>query len=317
MDIKDHLKLRDMRFLAALAEAGSMAKAAAELGVTQSAVSQVIAGMEAVLGVQLFDRSQRGVTPTIYGEALIRRGRAALDEVRTGLQEVAVLKSEGTGLIRIGCPETLAASVLPLAIETFAKTYPAVTVEVETFTGAEAAGKLLDRSIDLVLARDGPGLEALSGSADFSVLRLFEDKLGIVVGASSRWAKIRKLKLEDLDGAPWIVLPYGWGEGVLPAAFAAKGLPAPHIALKTFSIHLRLHLLATGQYVTALPRSVFRLHADRFGLKELAIDLPPIPYGVALVTLKDRTQTRTVEQFIKSTASLFNAAEIYILKSTT
>ena len=300
-----HLKLRDIRFVVAVAEVGSMAKAAGELGVTQSAVSQVIAGLEADLGVQLFDRSRRGVTPTVYGEALIRRGLAALDEIRTGLEEIDFLKNDGRGVIRIGCPETLAASVLPLALETFSKQLPAVTVEVETFTGAEAADKLLDRSIDLVLARDGPGLNALLNASDFQVTRLFEDKLKIVVGNTSRWAKIRHVSLEDLADAPWIVLPYGWGEGVLPEAFAAKGLPAPHIALKTFSIHLRLHLLATGQYVTALPQSVFRLHADRFGLKELALALPPLPYGVALVTLKNRTLTRTVDQFIQSTTTIF------------
>ncbi len=282
-----------------------MAKAAIELGVTQSAISQVIARLEADLGVQLFDRSQRGVTPTVYGEALIRRGRAALDEVRTGLQEIAFLKSEGMGLIRIGCPETLAASVLPLAIETFTKRFPAVTIEVETFTGAEAADKLSDRSIDLVLARDGPGLAVLSASSDFQVTRLFEDKLRIVVGAHSRWAMLAEPRLNDLADAPWIILPYGWGEGVLPDAFAAEGLPAPHAVLKTFSIHLRLHLVATGQYVTALPHSVFRLHGERFDLKELPIELPALPYGVALVTLKNRTLTRSVDQFIQSTNEIF------------
>lgn len=305
MSDQDLLKLRDMRFLAAVAEAGSMAKAAVELGVTQSAVSQVIAGMEGELGVILFDRHQRGVTPTLYGETLIRRGRAALDEIRTGLQEISVLKHEGTGLIRIGCPETLAASVLPLALATFTKKHPAVIVEVETFSGVEAAAKLLDRSIDLVLARDGPGLDELSASADFHVARLFEDRLRIVVGVASPWAKLKKIQLKHLVDAPWIVLPNGWGEGVLPAAFVAAGLPAPHVVLKTFSIHLRLHLLATGQYVTALPQSVFRLHAKMFGLKDLPIDLPAMPYGVALVTLRDRTLTRTAEQFIQSTASLY------------
>jgi len=309
MQIGRHLKLRDIRFVAAVAEAGSMARAAGELGVTQSAVSQVIAGLEADLGVQLFDRGRRGVTPTVYGEALIRRGHAALDEIRTCLQEIDFLKNDGRGVIRIGCPETLAASVLPLALETFSKQFPGVTVEVETFTGAEAADKLLDRSIDLVLARDGPGLDALLNASDFQVTRLFEDKLKIVVGHTSRWAKIRHVRLEDLADAPWIVLPYGWGEGVLPEAFAEKGLPAPHIALKTFSIHLRLHLLATGQYVTALPQSVFRLHADRFGLKELAVSLPPLPYGVALVTLKNRTLTRTVDQFIQSTTAIFATSD--------
>src|SRR4051812_5624324 len=97
------LRLRDLSFIFAVAEHGGMAKAATALGVTQSAVSQVIAGLEADLGVRLFDRSRRGVELTIYGEALIRRGKAAVDELRSGFQEIDFLKHEGAGQIRIGC----------------------------------------------------------------------------------------------------------------------------------------------------------------------------------------------------------------------
>ncbi|MDB5643770.1 MAG: LysR family transcriptional regulator [Hyphomicrobiales bacterium] len=304
-DISRKLRLRDLGVVFAVAESGSMAKASIDLGVTQSAVSQIIAGLEADLGVRLFDRSRRGVELTIYGEALIRRGRAAFDELRSGFQEIDFLKNEGAGQIRIGCPETLAASVLPVAIDHFTSRWPGVALEVETFPGASSAAKLLDRSIDLVLARDGPSLAALAASEDFRITRLFEDQLRVVVGADSRWANLPALDLADLSDAPWIVLPYGWGEDVIPAAFASRGLPAPQIALKTFSIHLRLHLLMTGRFVSALPASVLRLHGERFGLKELPIDLPRMPYGVAIVTLKNRTLIRVVEEFIRATVAQF------------
>jgi DNA-binding transcriptional LysR family regulator len=92
---------------------------------------------------------------------------------------------------------------------------------------------------------------------------------------------------------------------VIPEAFRLRGLPPPHIALKTFSIHLRLHLLLTGRYVSALPASVLRLHQDRFDLKELRIELPEIPYAVAIVTLKNRTLSPVVDHFIRSTAAQF------------
>ncbi len=312
-EIGRNLRLRDLRFVFAVAEAGSMAKAAAELGVTQSAVSQIIAGLEADLGVRLFDRSRRGVVLTIYGEALIRRGKAAFDELRSGLQEIHFLKNEGAGQIRIGCPETLAASVLPVAIASFTKRWPSVALEVDTFPGASSGVKLLDRSIDLVLARDGPSLEALAQSDDFKVTRLFEDRLCVVVGAQSPWAQLDHVTLDDLADAPWIMLPYGWGEDVIPNAFASRGLPPPHIALKTYSIHLRLHLLLTGRFVSALPESVLRLQGERFDLKVLPIELPKSPYGVAIVTLKNRTLIRVVEAFIASTVAQFTDPQASIL----
>lgn len=103
------------------------------------------------------------------------------------------------------------------------------------------------------------------------------------------------------------MLPYGWGQEVIPQAFRLRGLAPPRIALKTFSIHLRLHLLMTGRYVTALPASVLRLHRKRFELKELPIELPKSPYGVAIVTLKNRSLSPVVAHFIQSTADHFES----------
>ncbi len=298
------LRLRDLHVVFTVAECGSMAKAATQLHVTQSAVSQIIAEVEQELGAQLFDRSRRGVQATAYGEVLLRRGRAAFDELRHGIQEINYLKSEGTGEIRIGCPETLAASVLPSAIDQFSSRWPGVTFEVETFTGAAAATKLRDRSIDLVFARGGPGLNALATSDDFKITKLFDDRLTVVAGSQSRWAGLSPIDLPDLVEASWIVLPYGWGEEAVPDAFRLRGLPPPRIALKTFSIHLRLHLLVTGRFVSALPASVLRLHQASFGLKELGIALPQTPYSVAIVTLKNRTLNPVVDHFIRSTTEM-------------
>jgi DNA-binding transcriptional LysR family regulator len=92
---------------------------------------------------------------------------------------------------------------------------------------------------------------------------------------------------------------------VIPKAFALRGLPHPRIALKTSSIHLRLHLLATGRFVSALPASVLRLHQERFNLKELRVELPNSPYAVAIATLKNRTLSPVVDHFIRSTVTRF------------
>jgi len=208
----------------------------------------MIADVEQELGVRLFDRSRRGVEATIYGQALIRRGKAAFDELRLGIQEIDYLRNEGIGEIRIGCPETIAASVLPTGDRQFLKPVAGCrTRSRKPSPEMPRQPSLRDRSIDLVLARDGPGLkkpgrfrrlhdhDAFRRPAECRGRR--EQPLGEGSGRSV-WPTLR--------GAPWIVLPYGWGEDILPEAFASHGLPPPRIALKTSSIHLRLHLLATG-----------------------------------------------------------------------
>src|SRR5262245_21891952 len=96
------LNLRDLNILLAVVEAGSMAKAAKRLAISQPAVSRAIADMEHTLGVTLLDRNPQGVEPTRYGRALLNRGRAAFDELKQGVQDIAFLADPGVGDLTIG-----------------------------------------------------------------------------------------------------------------------------------------------------------------------------------------------------------------------
>lgn len=78
------LRLRDLHILSVVVQWGSMAKAATHLAMSQPAVSEAIASLEATLRVRLLDRSSRGIEPTIYARALMKRGDAVFDELREG-----------------------------------------------------------------------------------------------------------------------------------------------------------------------------------------------------------------------------------------
>src|ERR1043166_7997409 len=86
--VKRRLKLRDLDFLSALIETGTMGKAAIRLNVSQPAISKAIADLERTLGVRLVDRSRRGVVPTSYGLALGKRSAAIFNDLRHGIQEI-------------------------------------------------------------------------------------------------------------------------------------------------------------------------------------------------------------------------------------
>src|SRR4051794_39215492 len=96
------LKLRQLEILLAVADTGSMAKAATRLAISQPAISRAIADMEQTLGVPLFDRSTQGVGPTQYGRALVKRGIAAFDEIDQGVKELVFLADPTVGEVRIG-----------------------------------------------------------------------------------------------------------------------------------------------------------------------------------------------------------------------
>jgi DNA-binding transcriptional LysR family regulator len=120
------LRFRDLQVFFAVVESGSMAKAAIQLGLTQPAVSDIVAGLEQVFAVRLFDRNSRGVEPTIYGRALLKRGRAAFDELRQGIKDIDFLADPKAGELKIGCPASVLGGTLSLAVESFSKQYPRV-----------------------------------------------------------------------------------------------------------------------------------------------------------------------------------------------
>src|SRR5690349_2853210 len=99
------LRLRDLHVFFVVVQTGSLAKAAAQLNVSQPAVSQLIADMEHALRAKLFDRSSRGVMLTAYGRVLLKRGRAAFDELKQGISEIEFLSEPESGEVKFGCPE--------------------------------------------------------------------------------------------------------------------------------------------------------------------------------------------------------------------
>src|SRR5262249_1414499 len=95
------IKLRDLQIFLTVGQRGSMAGAAMQLGVSQPAVSGVIADLERTLGVPLFERSSRGVKPTVYARAMMDRSVAAFDELKQGIRTLENLADPTAGALWI------------------------------------------------------------------------------------------------------------------------------------------------------------------------------------------------------------------------
>jgi DNA-binding transcriptional LysR family regulator len=120
------LKLRDLHVFSMVAQCGSMAKAAHQLGVSQPAVSEIIADLEHTLRVRLLDRYPHGVEPTMYGDAVLRRTTAVFDELKQSIRDVESLADPTAGQIHIGCVESLSATILPQVLLRFLSDTPAL-----------------------------------------------------------------------------------------------------------------------------------------------------------------------------------------------
>lgn len=144
------LKLRNLHVFFTVVQHGSLAKAASHLGVSHPAVSQLIAELEHALGARLLDRTSRGVTPTIYGQALLARGRAAFDELKQGIRDIEFLSDPSIGEIRMGCPAGIEAILVPV-IEQFTRRYPGIVLDVYVEEVETLATKLRDRKLDFIV----------------------------------------------------------------------------------------------------------------------------------------------------------------------
>ena len=119
------IKLRDLHILIAVADTGSMAKAAAKLRISHPAVSKAISEMEGTLGVRLIDRGSQGAELTAHGEALLRCGINVFDEMQQGLRSLEHLSDPNSGEVRLDAPKSFCTAWCRRSCEDFRRNIPA------------------------------------------------------------------------------------------------------------------------------------------------------------------------------------------------
>jgi DNA-binding transcriptional LysR family regulator len=290
------LKLRDLNILLAVAQAGSMAKAAEHLAVSQPVVSKAISELEATLGTRLFDRSRNGVEPTAGGRALLDRGVAVFDELRQGVREIEALNDPSVGEVRIAGTEPMVAGLLPVVIDRLCRRYPRLTVWVtQVYTTPDLYDGLRDRSVDFYVGRLLK--QAIDDGLDAEVL--FRDPPLVMAGADSPWAKRRKLKLGDLIDEPWILPRPDTTVGrVIAETFEAHGLEVPRATVIANSIHMNNALLGMGRFITMAPLSLAKFSPLRHGLTVLPVKTLTPGGPVGIVKLRNRSLSSTARLFI-------------------
>jgi DNA-binding transcriptional LysR family regulator len=223
-----NLKLRDPHVLIAVAQFGSMAKAASHLSVTQPAVSQAIADLERAIGVRLVDRGPRGVELTIYGERLLQRGTEAFDALKQGMRDIESLSDPGSGVVCLGADMSfIAGGFVAAIIQRVLGSHPRIKIQViETTTSAAAPefSELRERKVDLILGR----VSTETVSDDLHLEPLFDEPIVVVASAHSKWAGRPGIDLAELSWEPWILAPRpNLARQLVEDAFRSKGLNHP------------------------------------------------------------------------------------------
>jgi DNA-binding transcriptional LysR family regulator len=291
------LKLRELRILIAVTQAKSMGKAATQLAISQPAVSRAIADMESWLGVSLLDRSPQGVAPTPFGRALIDRSVAAFDELRQGVRDIGFLADPTAGEVRIASNAPLSASFVSAVIDHISRRYPRITFHAVVSERESLYRELSERSVDLLFARRFHPVR--KGQFDFE--SLYDDPFVVAAGVNNPWVRRRRIELAELVNELWVLPPPDATPGsFIMRAFRARGLELPRPNVVTYPLAMRCSLLATGRFLTILPRSVLRFPTKHPFIEELPVELPIASGPIGIVTLKNCTPSPVAELVVES-----------------
>lgn len=149
-------------------------------------------------GGPLLDRGPRGVEPTLFGRAVLKRSLAIFDELRQTVTDIDSLLDPTAGMARIGTAGTLATGLVPAVIERLTRLHPRISFYVVEGAPATLQRELRERNVELLLARALPPIV----DEDLELEVLFNERQVVVAGSASKWARRRQIEMAELLNEP-------------------------------------------------------------------------------------------------------------------
>jgi DNA-binding transcriptional LysR family regulator len=280
-----HLTIRQLTLLVRLDDERSLVRAAATSGLTQPAASKLLREIETTIDVKLFDRHARGMTPTCYGEILVRHARLALSELGLARDEIVALKSGLSGKAAIGTVLSPGTNLVPAAVVRMKQQHPGIVASIEMGPSKELVRKLLQADLDMVGGRviDCPRADDLV----YEPLATDEPH-AVIASAQHPLAEHQDLRLEDLIEQPWILPPAGsLVRDKLTDMFIQHGLSRPANIIETDCLPAITSLLRHGNMVVALPEEAVYSCCKAGVLTVLIRNLPLSVGAFGLITRRD------------------------------
>lgn len=240
------MELRQLRYFVRVAELGSMGRAANELGVVVSALSQQISRLEGELATRLLQRTSTGVRPTDAGLAFLRQAQLALRHADDAAR--AAREARLSGQVSVGmAPSTARILALPF-LHAMRERYPDVRLRLVESLSGDLGTMLNARQLDLAVVFE------TASARRWSVLPLLEERLyAIGVPALPGMPSGSKVRLRELGTLP-LVLPSGSHglRAVVESAFASVRL-APHVVLEVDGLAMLMEAVRAGLAATVQP----------------------------------------------------------------
>ena len=278
------MELRQLRYFVRIVELGSMSRAALDLDMVQSALSQQISRLESELSTRLLQRTPRGVIPTEAGQAFFHQAQLTLRHAQQAIH--AAQQARLSGAVSMGLSPTIA-NVLGLPLmRAMRERYPEVRLHMVSALSGHLTSLLNARQLDLAILFD------TQSARRWSVMPLLEEQLFLIQSRQQPVApQIRHevpISLEQLQQVP-LILPSG-SHGLrssIMASFTSAGFQS-QMAMEIDSLSLLMEAVAAGMGATVQPWSavgMYRDAAERFQWSQIADD--SVRRKAALCSLSD------------------------------
>ena len=292
--------MRQLSLLVRLDEERSLARAATASGLTQPAASKLLRQIERDFDVRLFDRHARGMTPTCYGEILIRHARRALREFGLASDEIVALKSGLSGKAAIGTVLSPGTNLVPLAVLRMKQRHPDVLTRVEIGPSRTLVQRLGRGELDMVVGRV---LDSSPGDEFVYEPLAADEPHAVIASAEHPLAHCREQQLSQLVEQPWVLPPAGsLLRERLAAMFLQQGLPMPNNIVETECLPVITTLLRESHMLAVLPEEAVQSCCNAGILTVLARNLP-IGMGAFGLIMRRRHKLSPAAQLMASAVS--------------
>lgn len=273
-----HITLKQFRYFLAVAESASVASAARMINIAQSAVTKSILELEETLGVQLFERSARGMVLTQEGHRFQASARKVMAAVAEAARIDAGTQEQLTGNLTIGVTSLVAGYYLADLFSRFQRSHPSVQLSVIEDSAQFLEHLLINGEVDLAIMVSN----ALGDPQALVVETLTSSPNRVWLASSHPLAQRQELTLAECVGHQQIVLETDRVEGVMRAVWARYGL-RPQVTLRTSSLEAVRSLVGVGAGITILPDFLYRpwtLDAEHVEVRSLRDAVPSIDVGL-------------------------------------
>lgn len=287
--------VRLQRFLA-IYQHRSFGRAAAELNVTQPALTKSIQILEEELKVRLFERTGSGVVPTVYGEALSLHAQVIEAEMRNAAREIATLSGAAKGEVTVGVTPSVAADLIPRVFLKLQKERPGITINVIERLMEHHVPALRRGELDMII-----GGWVRGDHSDLTTETLMRDEVLIFAGEDHPLAELVSVPWTSLFDYPWVLPPHSqfWVQA-LEQAFAQRGLQPPEPAATTNSAGFIRAMLLRNLYLSALPARLL-INDTRSGrIVALSVDDLSVGFDITLTYRKHVVPLPAFNYFIET-----------------